>query len=146
MGELVWDDAVSSWLLLVIFLCLSSSICLPLVLVGPIVSGWSLSFLWACKPISAPLEDQLSPGTEGCGISKILGADGAWKDPVPAALPLLSHVCSWPDLPWTITREKMAISPTNLGVKAFPGHQVSPAELIHRGLWNSPTPVCRWIL
>ena len=45
------------------FLCLFFAIWLSLVLVGPTVIGWFLSLLWAWKPVSAPLCDQLSPGT-----------------------------------------------------------------------------------
>ena len=35
---------------------------LSLVLVGLAVSGWILSLLWACKPVSILLQDQLTSG------------------------------------------------------------------------------------
>ena len=38
------------------------AIWLSLVLVGLAVSGWSLSLLWACKPVSVLLGDQFSSG------------------------------------------------------------------------------------
>ena len=69
------DGAMSPWFLLVIFLCLPFAIWLSLVLVGLPVSGWSLSLLWTCKPVSAPLGDQFSLGLEGCGSAQLLGAD-----------------------------------------------------------------------
>ena len=58
-------------------------------LVDPAVSGWRLSLLCACKSISAPLGDWLSTRTECCGTFQLLGAGGAWTEPVLAALPLL---------------------------------------------------------
>ena len=66
VGEVSLDGAMLPRFLLVT-LHLLFSIWLSPVLVGPAVSGWSLSLLRACKPVSPPLADQLSPGTKGCG-------------------------------------------------------------------------------
>jgi hypothetical protein len=62
VGELGSDDTMYPWFLLVKFLLLPFTIWLSLVLVGFAVSGFSLSLLWACKPVSALLEDQLFLG------------------------------------------------------------------------------------
>jgi len=97
--ELSSDDAKNPWFLLVRFLCLPFSIWLCLVLVGLAVSGWSLSLLWVCKPVSSLLGDQLSWKnlcSEVCRAAQALGADGYWKDPIPAAPLFLSSVCSSP--------------------------------------------------
>ena len=67
---------MSPWFLMVTFLCLPFVICLSMVLAYPIVSGWSFVLLWACKPVSAPLGEQLSSGTEHCGTAHLLGTDG----------------------------------------------------------------------
>ena len=74
--------------LLVMFLHLPFAIWLSLVLVGLAVSVWSLSLLWACKPVSILLGDQLSSSrvcAQGCGATWLPGANGGWKTPVPAA-------------------------------------------------------------
>ena len=42
-------------------------------LVGPVVTGWCLPLLCACKPISATLSDLLPPGTDCCGAAEFLG-------------------------------------------------------------------------
>ena len=94
VGELGLDDAMSPWFLLVTFLHLPFTMWLSLVLVGPDVSGRNLSLLWACKPVSAPLGDQLSPCPEVCGSAQPLTTDGAWKDPVLTTLPLLCSLHS----------------------------------------------------
>ena len=52
VGELGSDVAMRPWFLLVVLLCLPFAIWLSLVLVGIVVSGWSLFLLWACKPVS----------------------------------------------------------------------------------------------
>ena len=61
-----------------------------LVLVGILVSGWSLFLLWVCKPYSSELRSEstagrsLSPGrlcTEGCGVSRLPGANSSRKTP-----------------------------------------------------------------
>ena len=74
------------------FLHLPFAFWLSLVLVGPAVSGWCLSLLCACKPVSAPLSDQLSSHIV-LWCCPLLGAGGAWMDPVPDALPLLCSLC-----------------------------------------------------
>ena len=91
VGELGLGGAMSPWFLLATFLSLIFAIWLSLVLVCPAVSGWSLSHLWACKPVSVSLGYQLSPVTEGCGSSQLQGANRAQKDHV-LALPLC-HSC-----------------------------------------------------
>ena len=49
-------------------------------LVGLVVSGLSSSLLWACKPVSALLRDQLSYGkTHSQRETQLLGADRGWK-------------------------------------------------------------------
>ena len=50
------------------------SIWLSLVLVGPAFTGWCLSWLCARKPISAPVGNQPSPGTDCWGAAHFLGA------------------------------------------------------------------------
>jgi hypothetical protein len=98
------------------------------------VSVWSLFFLWARKTVSALLGDQLS----FCGTyvqraveqPSLLGTDGDWKDPVPAAPLLLCPVFSWPVLLWTVIREKVAISLLSAGVRALLGDQFSPGEIL----------------
>ena len=65
---------------------------------------------------------------ESCGTGSALGADGNWKDPVPAVPLILGPVCSCLAPLHTVIGEKVAISPLSLGVKALLGEQLSPAE------------------
>ena len=66
---------------------------------------------------------------DGCGAAQLLGVDGAWQDPVPAALSLLYSWHSWLySPPSTVTRDKMAVPSPNLGVKALLGDQISPGR------------------
>ena len=106
LGKLSYDDAKQSWFLLVGFWLLPFVIWLSLVLVGLAVSGWSLSLLWACKPVSALLGDQLSPGSTHAQRAvvqpQLLGADGGKKELVPAAPLLLGPVHSRLLLPQSI--------------------------------------------
>ena len=95
------------WFLLVGFLGLPFAIWLSLVLVGIVVSSWSLFPLWACKmdwnlcPYSSKLRSEstagrsLTPGglcTEGCGVSWLPVANGSRKTSVPAAPLILCPV------------------------------------------------------
>ena len=88
VGELGSDDVMLPWFLLETFLHLPFAILLFLVLVGPVLSGWRLSLLCTCKPVSAPLGDRLSPGTECCGAAQLLGAGVVLEDSAPAVLTL----------------------------------------------------------
>ena len=60
--ELGSDDATWPLCLLVGFSHLPFAIWFSLLLVGLFISGWSLLFLWVCKPMPSLLGDQLSPG------------------------------------------------------------------------------------
>ena len=65
-------------------------------LLGLAVSCLSLSLLWACKPVSALLGDQISSGRtltqRAAEQPQLLDADGNRKDLVPAALSVLLPV------------------------------------------------------
>ena len=64
--ELGSDDAKQPWFLLLRFLDSPLTIWLSLLLVGLVVSDWSLSLLWTCEPVilgmSALLGDLFFPG------------------------------------------------------------------------------------
>ena len=60
VGELGYNDAKYPWFLLLMFLPLSVTICLSLVLAGLAVSDFGLSLLQAC--VSLLLGDQVSLG------------------------------------------------------------------------------------
>ena len=80
VGELGSDVAMWPWFQLVGFLCFPFAIWLSLVLVGIVVSGWSVFLCGSVSlcPYSSELKSEspagrfLSPGglcTEGCGVS-----------------------------------------------------------------------------
>ena len=76
------------------------AIWLSLLLGGPAVSGWCFSLLCACKPVSAPLGDQLSLAQSAVALHSFVF-------PVFLAAP----VCS-------VRRAKMAASPLTPGLPA----------------------------
>ena len=101
-------------------LCLPFTICLSLVLVRLAVSGWNLSLLWACKPVSVLLGYQLSSGRI-CAWKAVepatwlLGANGSLKTSVLAASLIICLVRSQllPSI------EKVEISPPCSEMKAL---------------------------
>ena len=105
------------------------AIWISLVLVGPAVSGLNLSLLWAWKSVSAPLGDQLSSGTEGCDSVQPLSLDVGLEVPCPrcSATPVFPELLVVPSC--TVTGEKMVVSLSYPGVKAFPGDLFSPGRI-----------------
>jgi hypothetical protein len=82
--ELGSDDAKQPWFLLLRFLDSPLTIWLSLLLVGLVVSDWSLSLLWTCEPVilgvAALLGDQLSLGSNKVQRAVILGMSALLGD------------------------------------------------------------------
>jgi hypothetical protein len=111
VGELDSDHATEPCFLLIGFLCLPFTIWLSLMLVGLAVFGWSLPLLQTCKPVSALLEDLLSPDTEDCSTAPTSGCRWRQEGPCPSCSAIPGPMCSWPDPALTVTREKNGALP-----------------------------------
>jgi hypothetical protein len=72
--------------------------------------------------------------TEGYGTAQVLGADGNWKDPVPAVPLILCPLYTWTATFHTVIGEKVTISPSSPGVKALLGEQCSPIGTVESRL------------
>lgn len=84
MGELVSDDTVKPWFLLLIFFALPLTIWLCLVLSGLDISDSGLSFLQVCvNTPESPVLLGRNLGIESCAIGSVHGTGGNWKDRVP---------------------------------------------------------------
>ena len=120
VGQLSCNDAMYPWFLLLSFLSLPFATLFSLVLVGLAVSGLRFFLLWAYKPVSELLRNQLSPvrthTQKAVEQPQLPGADGGWKDPAPQ---LLWPVHSLMVPPYTVTEEKIVISPPSPGVRAL---------------------------
>jgi hypothetical protein len=98
------------------------------VLVGLVISGWNVSLLWTCKPISPGKTSSLLGRVwvwRAVEQPQLPGANADQKDPVSAAPLFLCSVHSWLVSLWIFIGEKAAISPLNLEVRVFLKDQLS---------------------